>query len=205
MKYILIIGLLLSIVSCDTKYNYDDTGLAKGHFDGNMYEYFCSHPSNWDSLRMMIDKAGLQDLFEGKRAGYEKITFFGPVNYTLIRWMIANEYTSIDELDPAVCEEIVMRHVVKGVYMRDDIPRGKQSDAGTGIGVGGITFNGESEHPIWIYSYQMSHQGVPGVGAVLLFIASPMTGNNVDVASTNIESDNGVVHSLSNSYSIGEF
>lgn len=74
-KILLAISIVLTIVSCTTDYNMNNTGLANGKFDGTMYDYFHSDSYNWDSLIIMIDRAGLQDLFNGEVEGYEEITF----------------------------------------------------------------------------------------------------------------------------------
>ena len=49
MKNIGIILVLLSLFSCETKYNYIDSGLANGRFDGTMYDYLHSNSYDWDS------------------------------------------------------------------------------------------------------------------------------------------------------------
>ena len=60
---LLCIGLALG--SC-TKWNYHDGGVAYGVHDCSMWDYFKKQPRDWDSTRVMIQHAGLQDLFEGK-------------------------------------------------------------------------------------------------------------------------------------------
>lgn len=203
MKYIISILILTICISCETKYNIIDTGLANGRHDCSMYEYFKNDKQNWDSLRLMIERADLVDLFEGQREGYEEITFFGPVNYSVIRWMLKNNYNSIQDIPVDLCEEMVMRHIVKGKYMRDDIAAGT---AGTGSdpGEGGQFMTGEIGNTFWIYSFRTSYNGVANAGAVLLYIVS-QTGQKqkIDVASTNIEPNGGVIHSLSNYYELG--
>ncbi len=249
MRGILILVIVLVLMSCNTKYNIIDTGLANGKFDGNMYEYFQAHRYDWDSTRLMIEKANLVDLFDGKRAGYEQITFFGPTNHSIRRYMLDNELTRVDEMDEEFCYEIIMKCVVKGKYMRDDIPRGKpavRDDSGdddwddedwsenntgegdhweddntgddenpgeddpvedpyTGQGTGGIVLKGGMDNSFWIYSFQEAYEEVPETGAIVLFIVSLETGGTqIDVASTNIEPTNGVVHSLHYNFSLGE-
>ena len=79
-KLLLGIVVMAGIASCTTNYDIKDTGIANGKHDMTMYEYFQTDLFNWDSLLVMIDRAGLQDLFEGKRKGFEDITFWGPTN-----------------------------------------------------------------------------------------------------------------------------
>lgn len=221
MKYIVFIGILFLLASCNTKYNIIDTGLVNGKFDGNMYEYLQSNSYDWDSTRLMIEKADLVDLFEGKRTGYEQITFFGPTNHSIRRYMLDNKITSIAEMDKDFCYEMIMKCVVKGKHMRDDIPSGKPAVNETEYndwnedepgeesdkyqGTGGVIFTGETGNRFWTYSFQESYNQVAGVGAIVLYIVSLETGGTkIDVASTDIEPTNGVVHSLHYNFTLGD-
>lgn len=57
---------MITLVSCNTDYNYIDSGLSNGVHDCTMYDYFKTDSYNWDTTRLMIDRAGLADLFKGK-------------------------------------------------------------------------------------------------------------------------------------------
>ena len=50
--------------SC-TDYNLIDTGVANGDHQTTMWEYFKTDPYNWDSLRVMAERA---DLFRCSKA-----------------------------------------------------------------------------------------------------------------------------------------
>ena len=63
IKYVIIIIVLFTLGSCETNYGIINTGLANGKFDGSMYEYFQANHYDWDSLVLMIDRAGLKDVF----------------------------------------------------------------------------------------------------------------------------------------------
>lgn len=203
MKYILGIIALFALVSCETKYNIIDTGLANGDHHCSMYEYFKGDPSNWDSTRLMIDRAGLTELFEGDDAEYDSITFFGPTNMPIIRWMIVNKYKKISDIPVEVCKKEIMRHVVKGIYLRDDIARGVKGE-GSEIGTGGQILTGGIGNEFWIYSFQEAYYKVPNAGTVNLYILSLTESKmNIDVASTNIRTYTGIVHSLSDYYTFG--
>ena len=80
---LLCIGLALG--SC-TKWNYHDGGVAYGVHDCSMWDYFKKQPRDWDSTRVMIQHAGLQDLFEGK-GEYGQITFLAPSNLAIMTYM----------------------------------------------------------------------------------------------------------------------
>lgn len=64
-KILLFIGVCFVAISC-TKENFIDTGLANGDHDCSMLEYMRGDHYNWDSTVVMIEHAGLTDLFEGK-------------------------------------------------------------------------------------------------------------------------------------------
>lgn len=203
MKYITSIIILLVLVSCETKYNLIDTGLANGRHDCSMYEYFRLQPYDWDSTRLMIERADLIDLFEGKRVGFEHITFFGPTNNTIRRWMIEQGYESVRDIPVKLCEQLMLRHVVKGKYKRNDIPRGTHGN-GSQKGTGGIDLTGAIGNTFWVYTFRGDYEGIPGTGSVDIYILS-LTGDRlrIDVASGDIEPNNGIVHSLSYFYQFG--
>ena len=87
MKQIILLGLLVSMAVGCTKYNSIDTGLAQKKYPGNMYEYFHSNTYDWDSLLVLVDYMGLEEYFTGEKEGYETVTFFGPTNHSIRRWM----------------------------------------------------------------------------------------------------------------------
>ena len=216
IKYIVIVVVLFTFGSCETNYGTINTGLANGKFYGSMYEYFQANHYDWDSLVLMIDRAGLKDVFTGERAGYEEITFFGPTNHTIRLWMYKSEqrwdselqqmvvikkaYNRVDEIPVEDCRRLVMEHVVKGIYMRDDIPEGTLAESGDREG--GMTLTGVEGNSFWIFSFRGMYQGIAGQGAVSLKLISEI-GQEIKVASSNLESDNGVVHSLHYDYPFG--
>ncbi|BDF56657.1 MULTISPECIES: fasciclin domain-containing protein [Butyricimonas] len=204
-KILLAISIVLTIVSCTTDYNMNNTGLANGKFDGTMYDYFHSDSYNWDSLIIMIDRAGLQDLFNGEVEGYEEITFWGPTNNSIRRWMLEGGTgvpRRLKDLSPEECRKYVMAHVVKGKTMLNDIPRGTIN---MGSVSGGMTMYGEdNKNEMWVYTEQLPYNGVIDVGAVIIKIRSMRTLVDIDIASCNIEPTTGVVHSLHPNYTLGE-
>ena len=204
-KILLAISIVLTIVSCTTDYNMNNTGLANGKFDGTMYDYFHSDSYNWDSLIIMIDRAGLQDLFNGEVEGYEEITFWGPTNNSIRRWMLEGGTgvpKRLKDLSPEECRKYVIAHVVKGKTMLNDIPRGTIN---MGSVSGGMTMYGEdNKNEMWVYTEQLPYNGVIDVGAVIIKIRSMRTLVDIDIASCNIEPTTGVVHSLHPNYTLGE-
>lgn len=215
MKRIILLGLLLSVFVGCTKYNQIDTGIAQKKYPGNMYEYFHSDSYNWDSLLLLIDYTGLKEYFTGEKEGYETITFFGPTNHSIRRWMYSFDipgggpfppvelYRSMKELVDGegveTCREIILQHVVKGKYEVKDIPRGTSGDPASGI-----IFTPAAGFDFRVYSFRETYDDMPESGAVVLYLG---TGEDykttLDIASTDIEPTNGIVHSMSYSYTVG--
>lgn len=198
--YLLIIFIIFSLCAC-TKDGFIKTGKSNGDFDGNMMEYFRAHPYDWDSTVLLIEKAGLQALFEGKEE--KEIMFFGPTNHSIRKYMLANGITTISEMDSDFCRTQLLRYVVIGKAMREDIPRGKPNKDGI-TGEGGIIYTTIGGNKIWAYTFADSYAGVEGMGAIRLYITSLDKERKIDIASTDIRPNNGIVHSIHYNHTFGD-
>lgn len=203
MKNLVVILGLLFLFSCETKYNYIDTGLAKEQFEGTTWEYLHSNHYDWDSVVVMIERAGMEELFKGGEEGYEEFTFFGPTNLSILRWMIRNDYEQIADIPVEMCRDFIRRHVVAGVHYRDEIPRG-EAVLGQIQGNGGEVMTAMAGNRLWVYTEQKPYENIPDVGPVFIYIRSLDTQTSIEVASSNIKTYTGVVHSLDYSYTLGE-
>lgn len=216
MKQIILLGFVVSMFVGCTKYNSIDTGLAQKKYSGNMYEYFHSNSYDWDSLLIMIDYLGLEEYFTGKNAEYDTVTFFGPTNNSIRRWIynftdgydnmgfLKYKYHSVKETIDGVgfdkCKNILLSHIVKGKYEVVDIPRGTGTNDQSGI-----IFIGAAGNSFRVYSFRETFNDVPETGAVRLYIKGGIDfTKDIDVASTDIEPTNGIVHSLAYGYILGE-
>lgn len=201
------IALLVCLAVGCSKSQFIKTGTSNGRFDGSMLEYMEAHSYDWDSTVLMVYRAGdeMIQLFEGQNPDYPEITFFGPTNHSIRRYMLRNNIARVEDMTPEFCEDILKRHVIAGKMWRDSIPRGIASQTNALIGTGGQTYTTLAGTDIWVFSYALEWQGVEGAGAVVLYVTSlDKQIKNIDVASTNIEPDNGLVHSLSYDFTLGE-
>ena len=90
--------------------------------------------------------------------------------------------------------------------MLDDFKEGvKSSDASTPIGKGGEIVEMASGNQLWIYTFRESYNSVPRAGALRIHLVSPTTTKTSDVASCNIETNTGVVHSLVYDFNLTDF
>ena len=203
MKYILlsifVIGLL---TSCDPKSNYIDTGISNGKHDCSMLEYFHTSSYNWDSLLVMIQHAELENLFEGKEPGYEQITFWGPTNHSIRRYMLNRDIAKISDMSKAFCKQIILMHFVKKRIMKDEINFRIPDASGKIIGATEMT----TEGGVTLLSYRekSKYGGVADAGAVSLYLFSKNADTQIPLASPDIETLTGVVHSLNYNYTLGD-
>ena len=183
--------VLLALGGCSTNWNFENTGLAKEHFDGNMYEYLKSDSYNWDSIRLIIERAELVPLFEGE----DPITFIGPTNHSVRKWMNNKFITSINDIDKDDRIKIVKDHLFAGKILRDDIPKGEYLTQ-----EGGDVYTTLSGKSIWMGLFYEDYGNVVEGGVRVIYLKGNVT---IDVASSNIQPTNGVVHSLSYNYVLG--
>ena len=218
--------LVLSLFSSCTKYDFVETGKAKAYHDTTMWEYFQTDSYNWSYLVYMTKRAGLEDLFQGKSTQYgPEITFLGMTNHSIRRYLYRTygSDTAADPIDPsklteeqtmklidrmsvATCRSLILDCVIpKEKLLLEDFPAGRKSADGSAVGTGGKTFTMASGKQLWLYTFRDTYAGVAGAGANRLHIVSPTTTISRDIASHNIQTRTGVVHSLQYDFTPTDF
>ena len=157
MKQVIFLGIVLSMFVGCTKYNQIDTGICKAEFPGNMYDY-----------------TGLEKYFTGEEPGYEEITFFGPTNHSIRRWLYSLR-TNMNDMglpdstkvkimlqDKETCRDLILSHIIKGKRLAADFKEGTANDETSGEMVTGA--NGKQFR---VFAFRETFQNVPGAG--LLF------------------------------------
>ncbi|WP_292268754.1 hypothetical protein [Butyricimonas sp.] len=211
MKHILILGfvcLVLGMGGC-VQDNFIKSGLHNGRFDGSLLEYLKApgHSYDWDSTARLVEQAGpdVVRLFEGKDTEHPEITFLGPTNHSIRRYMLENDIERISDMEPDVCKDLLLQCIIDGKLYRDDVPRGKYDEDEAMPGEGGKYYPTLSGNTVWLYTHQQTLQGIPDVGAVSLGVYSQSAFRDFSIASSNIEPDHCVVHSLSYNFTLGDF
>lgn len=212
IKY-LVAGLALTMVlglgSC-TKYNFIDGGLAQGVHDCTMWDYFHSDSYNWDSVILMIDRAGMRSVFDGS-GQYPEITFFGLTNLSIERHIQnhnksvganGKHWLGVKDIPVSQCRDILQKLVVPRRIMRKEVPRGTRiQETVDGLSVwkqdGGIICDCLRGR-LFVWTQRELYNDIDDTGAFVLFISSQnYEGTNSDrIASTDIQTTNGVVHSM---------
>ena len=69
-------------------------------------------------------------LFEGKDIEHPEITFLGPTNHSIRRYMLENDIERIADIDPDDCKDLLLQCVIDGKIYRDSVPRGRYAGRG---------------------------------------------------------------------------
>lgn len=198
--------LLVTILTgCNDDY-FHDTRLANGEHDCTLWEYMKSDPENWDSTVLIIERAGLKSLFDGTDNENKEITFFGPTNLSVMQFLVktVNDdqevmYNSVNDIPVELCKQFILSHVIKG--------KGKSTGfdfENKGTLTGGTEVKNLAGNTLRVYRTKSNYMGIPDIGPEALYVHSLMFGHIALVASSNIETTNGFVHSLSSTYQISE-
>ena len=228
--YLLAFLLFFALSGC-TKYDFIETGKAKAYHDMTMWEYFQTDDYNWSGLVRLVKRAGLEDLFQGKSTQYgSKITFLGITNHSIRRYLyrtyavktdgsesvedaitpseLSDEETMklIDRIDVQTARKIILDCVIpQESILLDDFPAGRKSASGETIGTGGKIYTMASGKQLWLYTFRDTYASVAGAGANRLHIVSPTTSISRDIASHDIQTRTGVVHSLQYDFTPTDF
>lgn len=194
-------AILFSLGSCYPQDNYIDTGLSKT-YDCSIYEYLHKSSYNWDSTILMIQRAGMVELFEGKDSRYPQITFFGITNHSIKRYLLEKDIKKVMDLEPAFCREMLFKHLVDKRVMSTDIAFGMPAPGGEIMGGTKLTCVGSNQ--LHLFREQDDYAGVENSGAIHLRLYSITSNMKVPMASPDLSLKNGVVHALNYNYSLGK-
>ncbi len=204
-----IVVMVLCFCSC-TKYNYINGGTANGIHDCTMWEYFHTNSYDWDSTVVMIEHAGLKSLFDGT-GEYKQITFFGLTSISILRYMLENNYERVTDIPVGKCQDIIQKLVAPKRIMLNDVPRGNRIQSGGGIESAFVEYDGLVfdciRGSLFLWTQRMAYNDIEDTGEIALYIASRNQDGtrNERVASTDIQTTNGVVHSLNYDFRFRNF
>lgn len=189
------------MAACE-KDTFHDTGLADGVHDCPAWEYMQKGHGNWDSVRIMIRKAGLVDLFDGKDAAHPEITVFGLTNLSIVQFLLKTTgeggeplYRCVADLPDALCREILLSYVIDGKHVRTDFPYQVK-----GTLEGGEVYKTLNGLDLRVFRIQGNWMGMPDIGGDGIGIHFLDSGHQGNVASGDITTDNAIVHSLSTTF-----
>lgn len=181
---------------------FHDTGLANGVHDCSAWTYMREGHGNWDSLVLMVQKAGLVELFDGMDPDYPEITVFGLTNLSIIQYLLRTTddngeqvYRCMADLPNALCRELLLSYIIPGKHFRKDFPYEVQ-----GTLEGGEVYKTLTGIDLRVYRVKGSWKEMPDIGADGIGLHFPAAGYTGHIASGDIITDNAVVHSLSTTF-----
>ena len=129
LLFIAVVASTLCLSTSCTKYNFVDTGKAIGYHDCSMWEYFQQDPYNWDSLVVMSERAGLQQVFMGTSTYGTNLTVFGITNHSIRRYLLEKGYEQIADIPVEDCRNFILSSIIDGnnVIQLDDFTAGTAS------------------------------------------------------------------------------
>lgn len=201
-------ALLLCSTSC-TKYQFEDTGTANGNHETSMWGYFQTDSYNWDSLMVMARHAGLQEVFEGTSKYGTDITFLGITNHSIRRYILQNKakgWIRVTDIPVEDCRTFILSSILdEHIKLEEFIEGAASTDKNQPIGTGGKIYTTLSGKQLWIYTFHEAYNGVAGAGPLKIYIVSPDKKKTTIVASSNIMTQTGIVHSLPYSFTLNDF
>ncbi|MGX5817747.1 fasciclin domain-containing protein [Chitinophaga lutea] len=205
MKLFLALALLASLFAACRKDYYNDTGLAKGRYNGSIMDYLESKPFYFDTLTQVVKLAGMEDVLRK-----EMVTFFAPSNAcfdstlkSVNKLLYADGKDTISELNQvpkAMWRKLLSRYVFRGKNMLNDYPQLDPAYFATYPGQFYKSYDNELMNIGVIYGNEGGAQ-YAGYRQLTLSYTPDVTfkPNNwmiSFVASVNVEPNNGAVHVL---------
>lgn len=209
MRILFSVILIAVVFTACTKQKVIDTGTANPIYNGSMLEFMRRDSFNWDLTVKLIERAGLQDLFEGKVDSMKKFTFLGFKSISVQRYLFDSQYKdssagkffSVSDIPIALARTLVLRHVIKDRFLKDDIAfRDKQYQISDPKQMGGTKFTTLAGNRVWLYKEGSDYGGVADAGPVILKVYSITRSRIIPMATPDIQPTNGVIHALNYGY-----
>ncbi len=127
-QWLLLLGIIICIVATSCKKDYFNGGsLQNGVFNVSSYEFLKTKPLYFDTVMLIVDKAGLKETLDK-----EKLTFFIPTDHAIKRTMDALNQTRyfqskdsvfIKDIPPFIWRKFLSQYIIKDKYLLKDIVR----------------------------------------------------------------------------------
>ncbi|MHA7941604.1 fasciclin domain-containing protein [Formosa sp. 3Alg 14/1] len=213
-KYILLIFIVaVGFVGCEQSDYLIDGGVHDPHVDMTTYEYLQTNPV-FDTLVLLIDRAGLQDEINGD------VTFFPPTDFSIKNYLdkkgqdtLAQDpfvEWSMEDIPVETLRDSLKMYIVPGKINRTDMVEDTQvyqtllgNDVGVAlIAVDDTYTNQVSTWPEYVYYTFIRGAGLDASGS----IPSDEELDVIERAQTSgIQTNTGVIHVLENSHTMFYF
>jgi hypothetical protein len=201
---------IVGLSSCQkSKDYYLDSGLANPYFKGSIMDYLNAKPFYFDSVALVVKLAGMDSILNN-----DSVTFFAPTDRSILRLirranveLFTLRYDTIkilQDVPSTIWRKYLSRYIFHGVNQLKDYPQIDYDLLLNYPGQGYLSWDGT---PMNIGVVYHDDNGVKYVGYRQLSIAYiPDVSNPKSdwivayIASSNILTDNGVVHVLNDQH-----
>lgn len=197
--------ILMSLFACKKDQYYRDSGTQDPHFKGNTLAYLDAVPFFFDSVAQVVRLSGMENVFTS-----DTLTFFAPTDRSimnLVQTLNTNLYRygydtikTLADVPQVVWQKYLQRYMFRGANQLKDFPQIDFSLKSIYPGQDYLSWNNTTMNIGVVYA---DDNGVKYVGyrqLTLSYIPDltyPLDNwNTAFVSSTNIITDNGVVHAL---------
>jgi hypothetical protein len=200
-----LIGILILITACKKDHYYKDSGTHDPHFKGSTLDYLDAVPFYFDSVAAVVRLAGMDSVFKS-----DTLTFFAPSDKSILnlikdlnRELYAQGYDTVKvlaDIPASIWQKYLQMYMFHGANQLKDYPQVDYNLIAIYPGQGYLSWNSTPMNIGVVYN---DDNGVKYVGYRQLSIAYiPDPARPRDnwyreyIASSNIITDNGVVHTL---------
>lgn len=203
IKFTALLIVILMSTSCQ-KY-YFDSGVHDPVFKGSTIDFLKAQSPYFDSTLIVIELAGMTDILQS-----ENVTFFAPPGSAVgqainslnreLRFAGKDTVSKLDQVDKGVWRQNLEQYIFKGKSLLKDYP---QRDTVAYVTYPGHNYSSYGGRIMNIGVIYQDAGGVQYAGYRQLFLgyipdmSNPHTGlQNNAVATSDIQTDNGVIHVL---------
>ena len=123
--FLMIVVISIFFFGCEKTGYLDDGGVHPTNVDMTTYDFLASHPY-FDTLIMLIDKAGLKETINGD------VTFFAPTDFGIKRYLRANwadalgldafaDPVELDDIPLQTLQDSLKMYIIPGKINRNDM------------------------------------------------------------------------------------
>ncbi len=197
--------------SCKKDEYYKDGGLANPIYNGTIYDYLTEKTLYFDSVKHIIDLAGMKDMFTN-----DTITFFAFTDDAIKaamddlnaqRFMNQEDSVKMEDLGAEVWKQFISMYILRGKRLAGSFPRMARDNIRAFPGINYIMLNG---YILNIGLEYTNYRGVEAIGPRILYLTDVTfdprdfrNNSNVRVASSDIQPRNGVIHALTYLHVLG--
>lgn len=201
--------IFMSLLACKKDEYYRDSGQQDPRFKGSTLTYLDSVPFYFDSLAMIVRLAGMDEVFTK-----DTLTFFAPSDRTIMRtvrdlnsrlFLLGYDTVkALADVPQVIWQRYLQRYMFHGANQLKDYPQIDFTLKSIYPGQGYLSWNSTPMNIGVIYDDDNKVKYVGYRHLTVSYIPDPayplVNWTTANVASCNILTDNGVVHTLDNNH-----